>query len=467
MMVGISCQWEWKNYFGGNTEDEYGCIVSPKDIKTAAESFEDEIKWLRNHPSIFVWLYGSDKYPRPALEKEYQNILARYDTTRPFLCSAGDRTSTITGPSGVKMRGPYDYEPPVYWFVDTLYGGAFGYNTETGPGPQVPLLSSLKKMLDPDSLWPINGEWYYHSSIGEYQGLQKYDSAIVARLGKPIDLYDYERKAQFTNYEAMRAMFEAFGANKFKSTGVIQWMYNAAWPKVCWQLYDYYLNPTGAFYGAQKACEPIHVEYNPADRGIAVVNSTLQPCNNMMLKASLMDFNLKKIFSSEKQIDISANTSKEVLTCPDIDPGTPTYFLSLRLYNRDSLVSTNFYALSTTPDSIHEKKTTWHGTESSYANLTELNTLPEVKLETKHEFIKDGEDYLVKAAVLNPTDKLAFMVYLSVKQGNTENAVLPIFWDENYVTLLPGETRTIVGRFHAVDLHGSQPRLEITGWNVK
>jgi exo-1,4-beta-D-glucosaminidase len=180
-----------------------------------------------------------------------------------------------------------------------------------------------------------------------------------------------------------------------------------------------------------------------------------------------MDFTLKKIFSKEKQIDIPANASNEVLICPDIDSSTPTYFLSLRLYSRDSLVSSNFYALSTTPDSIHEKKTTWHDTRSSYANLTELNTLPEVKLETKHEFIKEGKDFLVKAAVRNPTNKLAFMVYLSVKQGNTETAVLPIFWDENYVTLLPGETRTIVGRFHAVDLHGSLPRLEITGWNVK
>ncbi len=467
IMVGISCQWEWKNLFGGNAEDEYGCIVSPKDMATAAESFEDEIKWLRNHPSVFVWLYGSDKYPRPELEKDYQSILSRYDTTRPFLSSAGEHTSTITGSSSVKMRGPYDYEPPVYWFADTAYGGAFGFNTETGPGPQVPLLGSLRKMLDPDSLWPINGEWYYHCSIGEYQGLPKYDSVIDARLGKPTDLFDYERKAQFTNYEAMRAMFEAFGAKKFKSTGVIQWMYNAAWPKVWWQLYDYYLNPTGALYGAQKACEPIHVEYNPADHGIVVVNSTLQPCNNLTLESDMMDFNLKKVFSSQKKINIPANASDEVLVCPEIDPGTPTYFISLRLYSRGSLVSSNFYALSTTPDSIREKKSSWHATESSYANLTELNTLPEVKLETKHEFVRRRDDCLVKAVIRNPTTELAFMVYLSVKQGDTDDTVLPIFWNENYVTLLPGETRTIEGHFHAGDLHGTQPRLEVTGWNIK
>ena len=467
IMAGISCQWEWKNLLGGNAEDENGCIISPKDMTTAAESFEDEIKWLRDHPSIFVWLYGSDKYPRPALEKDYQNILSRYDTTRPYLCSAGDHASTITGPSAVKMRGPYDYEPPVYWFSDTAHGGAFGFNTETGPGPQVPLLSSLKKMLDPDSLWPINGEWYYHSSIGEYRGLPKYDSAIDMRLGKPTDLYDYERKAQFTNYEAMRAMFEAFGAKKFKSTGVIQWMYNAAWPKVWWQLYDYYLNPTGALYGAQKACEPIHVVYNPADHGIVVVNSTLQPCNNLTLESNVMDFNLKKVFFSRKKIDAPANSSDEVLVCPQIDTGTPTYFLSLRLYSRGSVVSSNFYALSTTPDRIHEKESSWHATESSYANLTELNALPEVALETSHEFISRGDHYLIKATIRNPTTTLAFMTYLSVKQGKSDEDVLPIFWNENYVTLLPGETKTIEGRFHAGDLHGAQPRLYVTGWNVK
>lgn len=180
-----------------------------------------------------------------------------------------------------------------------------------------------------------------------------------------------------------------------------------------------------------------------------------------------MDFNLKEISSKEKEIDLPANTSDEVLICPDIDTGTPTYFLSLRLYRHDSLVSSNFYALSTTPDIIHEKETTWHDTENAYANLTELNELPEVKLETKHEFVRRGKVYFVKAAVRNPTNKIAFMVYLSVKQADTDNAVLPIFWDENYFTLLPGETRTIEGRFHAGDLHDSQPRLEVTGWNVK
>lgn len=466
IMVGISCQWEWKNIFGGDAEDQYGCIISPKDMVAAARSFKDQIRWLRNHPSIFLWLYGSDKFPSPDLESKYREVLSQYDTTRPFLSSAAEHTSTLTGPSAVKMRGPYDYVPPVYWFVDTSYGGAFGFNTESGPGPQVPRIESLKKMLSPDSLWPINDEWYYHCARGRFHNLEIYNNAIDARLGKPMDLEDYERKAQFTNYEAMRAMFEAFGADKFKSTGVIQWMYNAAWPKMWWQLYDYYLNPTGAFYGAQKACEPIHVEYNPADRGVVVVNSTLRPANGLTLRIELLDFNMRKMFFRQMTVDIPANAADEVIAFPKNDSVTPTYFLSLHLYRGKEVVSSNMYALSTVTDSIHEKESSWYVTQSSYADLTELNRLPEIKLETTGKFVRRGEDYLVTATIHNPTDRLAFMAYLSVKSGNTEDIVLPVFWDENYISLLPGETRTVHGHFHAADLKGESPRLEVSGWNI-
>ncbi|MCL5035061.1 MAG: beta galactosidase jelly roll domain-containing protein [Bacteroidetes bacterium] len=466
IMAGFSCQWEWKNLFG-TENDDYGCIRSPEDMELAARSFADEIKWLRNHPSIFVWLYGSDLHPRPELEKMYQVDLAKYDTTRPFLSSAAEHTSALTGPSRVKMRGPYDYVPPVYWYADTAFGGAFGFNTETGPGPQVPRESSLRKMLSPDSLWPINGEWYYHCSRGRFRDLRRYNDAIDGRLGTPTSLADYQRKAQFTSYEAMRPMFEAFAANKFKSTGVIQWMYNSAWPKMWWQLFDYYLNPTGAFYGAEKACEPIHVEYNYADSGIVVVNSTLESSDGLTLKVRVLDFNMKNLYNYDKQIDIAANAAKQMITLPEINSPTTTYFLDLRLYKGNELVSVNFYALSTTPDQPQWSKSTWYVTETKYADLKELNDLPNVKLGVKENFVRKGDKYFVTAEIHNPTDHLAFMVYLSVKEGNTGETVLPIFWDDNYMSLLPGETRTLKGHFYVEDLHGKTPTLEVSGWNVK
>ncbi len=465
IMAGFSCQWEWKNLIGIDN-DEYGCVRSPRDMQLAARSFADQIRWLRNHPSIFVWLYGSDLHPRPQLEKMYQTDLSKYDTTRPFLSSAAEVKSVLTGPSAVKMRGPYDYVPPVYWFSDTSHGGAFGFNTETGPGAEVPRIESLRKMLSPDSLWPINGEWYYHCSRGRFRNLKSYNAAMDGRLGAATTLVDYERKAQFLNYEGMRAMFEAFGARKFTSTGVIQWMYNSAWPKMWWQLYDYYLNPTGAFYGAEEACRPIHVVYDYSNGGVVLVNSTLEPQSGLSLKARVLDFDMKDRYNFVKQIDAPANASEEITALPKVDSLTSTYFVDLRLYKGARLIDANFYALSTKPDSIIEKKATWFVTPSSYADLKELNNLPPVKLEVKKDFtLKDGE-YFVTAQVRNPSNHLAFMVYLSVKKGNADTSVLPIFWDDNYITLLPGETRTIKGHFHAGDLHGQTPTLQVSGWNV-
>ena len=297
IMVGWSCQWEWTDYLGRPADEPYGGITTPEIMDLVAESWKDQILWLRNHPAIFVWAEGSDMIPHPDLERRYIAILKEIDPTRPTLVSTKGKTSEITGPSGVKMLGPYDYVPPVYWYVDTKNGGAYGFNTETGPGPQVPPLESLRKMMPEDKLWPINDFWNFHCSRGMFKDLARYNEAMDRRLGPAKDLEDYLRKAQFLNYEAMRAMFEAFVANKYKSTGVIQWMYNSAWPKLWWQLYDYYLQPNGAFYGARKAGEPVHLIYNYGNQEIAAVNSSATPSPKLKATIRVLDFGLKEIVS--------------------------------------------------------------------------------------------------------------------------------------------------------------------------
>ena len=467
IMVGYSAQWEWKEFFGAAT-DEYGGIKSSEQMNIAARSFKDEILSLRNHPSIFVWFYGSDKIPRPALERRYLAILARYDTTRPALASAAERVSTVTGPTGVKMRGPYDYVPPDYWYEDSSYGGAFGFNTETGPGPQVPRMGSLKRMLSPDSLWPINSQWYFHCSRGEFGNLDRYDSAISGRLGKPQSLSDFERKAQYTSYEAMRAMFEAFGAMKFKATGVIQWMYNSSWPKMWWQLYDYYLNPTGAFYGAQEACRPLHASYDYGSRSIYLVSSTLNGANGLRLVVRELDWNLRTHYDSTFDLSSPPNSSVKIVGLPQDTTLTKTYFLDLCLYRGEKQIDDNFYALSTTPDILDWKKSTWYVTpDTSYADLTDLQNLPPVRLSTATEFKTQGRKVLATVKLQNPTDHLAFMICLSVRQKRTGKAVLPVYWNNNYISLLPGETQTIYGTFDASALHGSAPEVRVTGWNIE
>jgi exo-1,4-beta-D-glucosaminidase len=468
LMAGWSCQWEWENLVG-KPNDEFGCIKDPADIKLIAQSWRDQVRWLRNHPSIFVWMEGSDTNPRPELEQEYINILKEDDPTRPAVISAKDRTSQLTGKSGVKMAGPYDYVPPVYWYVDTENGGAFGFNTETGPGPQVPPLDSLKKMIPEKDLWPVNPVWYYHCARGEFFGLKRYNVAMDSRLGPAKDVGDYATKAQFLNYEGMRAMFEAFVANRPKATGIIQWMYNSAWPKLWWQLYDYYLNPTGAFYGARKACEPLHLIFNYGTREIVAVNNTLEAAERLRAVIRVYDFNLKEKYAKTVNLGLAADEVKKIDTLAPPEGLTTAYFLDLRLFReKDTLVDANFYALSAKPESLDFAKSEWFVTPvKEYADLTALAGLRPVALKAKTKFSKAGPRIKFTVDLENPSADLAFQIELKVIRDGSGETVLPIFLDDNYISLLPGEKRKIAGFFAAEDLRGEQAVLEVGGWNVK
>ena len=470
VMAGFSCQWEWKDIFGGKYEDENGAIITPEQINIAATSWHDQIVWLRNHPSIFLWLYGSDKWPRPELEQKYLDILKADDPTRPYVQSAKEWVSEITGPTGVKMRGPYDYVPPDYWYIDKFYGGAFGFNTETGPGPEIPVLESLQKMIPKDSLWPIGSSWLYHAARGQFHNLTAYNNAMNERLGHATNLTDYLRKAQYLNYEGMRAMFEAFEANRFNATGIIQWMYNASWPKLWWQLYDFYLMPTGAFYGARDANEPLHISYNYGDTGINVMNNTSEIASNLSAQITVYDFSMNQVLQKTVPVNnLKSQEVRHVFKMPDEMDVSKTWFLDLRLFDsKKNKLSNNFYVLSTQGDSLDEKKSTWYITpQSQFADLTMLENLPTVKLTTSETRTIKGDSTIIYEKIKNPTPNLAFMVYLDLKKEKSNESVVPVFWKENYFTLLPGEERTVSVWCHTSDLEGQKAKVVVGGWNAE
>ncbi|HUX84861.1 MAG TPA: hypothetical protein VMV20_06480, partial [Chitinophagaceae bacterium] len=437
-------------------------------MHTATCSFRDQIDWLRNHPSIFLWLYGSDKWPRPALESQYLDILSADDPTRPYAQSAAEHTSQITGTSGMKMRGPYDYVPPDYWYIDHKHGGAFGFNTETSPGPEVPVKESLERMIPADSLWPISQPWLFHAARGQFHNLKYYDLAMDHRLGAPTGLDDYLRKAQYLNYEGMRAMYEAFEANRFKATGIIQWMYNASWPKLWWQLYDFYLVPTAAFYGARKACEPVHIAYDYGTHGVVVDNNTLEDYQGLKAHIRVLDFNLTPLDSAD--IAVEDLRPQQTLTLPFSDSAISavTYFIELGLTDgKGKEISHNFYALSHVPDVLDSTRNTWFVTpEKSYSDLTALQGLPTVHLDVEKQIQRRGDKVFASVTLRNPTNHLAFMVCVDLLRQGDHQLVTPIFWDNNYISLLPGEERTITGYCGEADLHGQTPEIRISGWNI-
>jgi len=467
LMAGWSCQWEWQEYVG-KPVGEFGGIKTTGEIDLAARSLRDQVVWLRNHPAIFVWVLGSDKLPRPALEEKYNTYLDTVDPSRPRLAACKSHVSKISGATAVKMNGPYDYVPPVYWYIDKKRGGAFGFNTETGPGPQPPPLESIKRMIPGEHLWPIDDMWDYHCGRNKFNTLNRYMHALEHRYGKPGNIEDFARKAQVANYEAIRAMFEAFGVNKPNTTGIIQWMLNSAWPEMFWQLYDYYLMPNGAFYGTKTACQPLNIVYNYGDKAIYLVNDTYVSYENLNADIRVFNFDSRESFSTSIPVAVGEYESKKILGIPVIKGLSPIYFVDLKLKNGDGkVVGDNFYWLSLKEDTLDEKGTTWFYTPiKEFADFTGLMDLAKVTLDVQHKFETVDSEQLVHVILKNPTDKIAFFIELNVIGNQTGRSVLPIFWEDNYISLLPGESKTISGRFSSDDTGGEKPMFVFSGWNL-
>ncbi len=468
IMAGWSCQWEWDGYLGGPTDD-FGGIKTPEQMELVANYLNDQVIWLRHHPSIFLWVLGSDMLPRPALEKKYYELLADIDPSRPALASCGYAVSEVSGPSAVKMNGPYDYVTPNYWYLDKKNGGAYGFNTETGPGPQPTPLESIKKMIPQDHLWPIDDYWHFHCGRNEFNTLDRYNNALYHRYSAPANLEEYIRKAQMANYEAIRAMFEAFSVNKYNTTGIIQWMLNSAWPELYWQLFDYYLMPNGAFYGTKAASRPVNIVYNYGDKDIYIVNDKFSRFENLIAEVQVLNIDSRIVFKKNFQVNIDENMSKKILDIPELDDLSPTYFIDLKLKNGDSeTISENFYWLSTKEDVLDEEGTLWFVTPNKeFADFTALKDLPEIEINAKYQFKDLGEEQEIQVTLENPSDAIAFFIELNAYGKESGNSILPIFWDDNYVSLLPGELKEISARFSKKDLKDEQPAFRLSGWNVK
>ncbi len=469
IMVGWSCQWEWENYLGKPVDEKYGGILSPQDIELMSSAWRDQVVWLRNHPSIYAWSAGSDCIPKPELEKKYFKIFDEYDSTRVYLSSAKEWNS-LSGPSGVKMRGPYAYVPPVYWYADTLYGGAFGFNTETGPGAQVPPLESIKKMIPEKDLWPINDVWDFHCGRNEFNTLDRFTTALNERYGTAKNVEDYAFKAQLLNYELMRPMFEAFSVNRYEATGVIQWMLNSAWPEMYWQLYDTYLLPNAAYYATKVAGNPMHAIYNYEDKSIYLINDQLEKATNLKLEINVFDVQSKNVFQYAITTDIEANTSINLGKLPELAEISNTYFVSLKVYNADNKeIDNNFYWLSKKQDILdyEAKVPNWyyHTPTKQYANYLELEALKEVHL--SHSVVsKEDESHVIYEVTLkNPSDSIAFFTELKMVDSETGLSILPVIWSDNYISLLPGETGIYSAKIRKEHHKNSEAKFVYKGWN--
>ena len=457
VMLGWCCcdHWEhWREW-------------TPQDLTIATASLRSQMLRLRHHASLLVWLNGSDNPPPANVEKAYLQVEGETHWPNPILSSATGTPTTVTGESGVKMTGPYDYVAPSYWYFGTHYGGAVGYNTETSPGPAIPSLASRKLFLPDPEAWPPTANWSLHFGGGEFTNLKVLDAAMSAAYAKPNSAADYERLAQTMEYDSERAMFEAYSKNKYTSTGVIQWMLNNAWPSMIWHLYDYYLDADGGYFGTKKACEPLHIQYSYDDRSIVVVNSTYADAGNLHASVRVHGLAWNELFRADTDVNAGPDSSQRVITIPAAlySDAERIFFIDLSLTDaKGHVVSHNFYWVPGTLTTFDWEATDYtHTPAARHEDLTALAHLPAAQIEAHAEIAASAHGREIRLHLANKSNALAFQIRAAARTASG-GLIAPVFWSDNWIELTPGESTVLIAQLPETDK--STPVVQIDGWNV-
>jgi hypothetical protein len=447
-----------RNWVGQDTEDsffdladEYGMLIlndfweSTQDFQNEAQDPQlflnnaaDVISRYRNHPSIAVWFGRNEGVPQPIINEGLDALVANLDGTRYYTGSSNR--------IGLQNSGPYSWQNPIGYFTDL----DTGFSVENGT-PSLATLEAIKAMVPPADRWPISDTLAYHDwHIGGNGDVRSFMKILDTQFGAATSLEDFERKAQMLNYVDYRANFEGFNANLWtKNSGRMLWMTHPAWPSNHWQIYSSDYDTSAAYYGTKTGSEPIHVQMNLPDFALAVVNTTRSPANGLTLKTHVVDLANKTLLDRNDAVSAPANrttTLRPIAIQPLID-ANGLVLVELTLSGADgAVVSRNLY---------------WQGKDDSAYRT--LNTLAPQSLSATAR--KAGDATVVEIANRSAVPVLATKLTLVDAQGER---VLPAFYDDNYISLLPGETRSITIRtMDGVKPAGTPAAVQLRGWNVQ
>ena len=425
----------WDEFFQPNPSD--GPNVA--DVPTYLANVQDKILRYRNHPSIVVWCARNEGKPPKELDDALASMMAKLDPTRLY-------QSSSTEGRGVSSHGPYHWRAPHFFYVTEE-----AFKTETG-SVSVPTIESIQGMMPRKDWETINDDWAQHDMSRGAQRGDQYPSVLARRYGPIRNLADFARKAQLANYEAFRAMYEGRNAKMFtETTGILTWMSHPAQPSFVWQLYHYDLEPNASLYAVQKASEPIHIQFNEQERQVEVVNNTPETLHGLKLKQTLYAIDGSIHGQHTATVDsVSASSTRRLYTfLPDPRP-IQTYFLKLDLTDATGkLLSTNFYWENVAQDEFRD-----------------LASLPTATVQVNASAHTEGANTLYNVSVSNPGRAVALMVHLQLHKQPNGDRVLPVFYSDNYLSLAPGESRSLTIEAATKDLAGGPGALLVDGYNV-
>jgi uncharacterized protein (DUF1778 family) len=447
-----------RNWLGQDTEDvfydladEYGMLVlndfweSTEDFQLEAQdpalflaNARDVIERYRRHPSIAVWFGRNEGVPQPIINDGLADLVKTLDGTR-YYTGSSNRVN-------LQDSGPYNYRPPADYFT-TL---AKGFSVEVGT-PSLGTLESIQATVPAADRWPISDTLAYHDwHFGGNGDVKTFMAALNTQFGAPTSLEDFERKAQMMNYVDYRAVFEGFFAHLWtENSGRLLWMTHPAWPSNHWQMYTSDYDTHASYYGVKKAAETLHAQMNLPDFALAVVNTTREDAQGLVLTSRVIGLDNRELATRVDRLSAPAN---QVTTLPRLDLAPAlakegVVLVALILKDASgATVSNNLY---------------WQGRDE--ASLQRLNTLAPQAIAMIAHASPVADEMVASVEMKNEGAAPALAAKLTLVDDKGAR-ILPAYYSDNYVSLLPGEARRIEIRYP----RGANPsaRLNIRGWNV-
>jgi hypothetical protein len=422
----------WQDFWLANPWDG----PDPDSNEMFLKNARDTILRIRNHASIGLYCGRNEGYPPKPIDDGIRESLGALHPGMHYISSSAD--DVVSG------HGPYQAMPLKSYFTQRATPK---FHSEMGM-PNIVSMDSLKLMMPESAMWPQGSMWGLHDfCLTGAQGGKSFIERIRTSYGGADNIADWVALAQFVNYEGYRAMFEAQSKNRM---GLLIWMSHPTWPSFVWQTYDYFLEPTAAYFGSKKASEPLHIQWNPSTDNVEVVNYSGGNRKGLTARAEVINSYGTVKWTKTASTD-SAEDSTVIPFKIEYPAGlTAVHFLRLKLLQGDQLVSENFY---------------WRGLEE-YDYRT-LRDLPKVKLGAPTRAVRQGDHWLLTTELTNLSNAPALMIRLKAVREKSGDRILPALYSDNYVALMPGEKRTITTELNHADTRDENPQIAVEGFNIE
>jgi hypothetical protein len=448
-----------RNWVGQSTEevffelaDEYGLLVwndfwastqnyniEPEDPALFLENARDTISRFRNHPSIAVWCGRNEGVPQPILNEGLEELTRTVDGTRYY--------TPTSNQVNLQNSGPYKYVEPKLYFTMLNHG----FSVETGT-PSFPTLENWRAWIPREDLWPISDNWAYHdwhqSSNGD---MTPFMAEMEKEFGAPTSLEDFERKAQMFNYVQHRAVLEGMNAHLWApNTGRMLWMTQPAWPSSTWEILSSDYDTQASFYAVKKASEMVHVQLDPSNYVVEVANSLPDTKTGLTAHARVYSLENNLLAEHEEKKDAPSGTTEFFPL--DLAPFLKENVALVKLELRDpagKVVSDNFY---------------WMGGTS--ADYRKLNRLGEAQIKTTMQAAVEGDMERVNVVLENTGNTAAIELKLTLLEADGKTRMLPAYYSDNYVSLLPGEKKEVLIECSKAAVKDGIS-IALRGWNLE